>query len=470
MTGAILRKELRALLRDGRFAVLALLGLGLLATVLVASERSQARRSAERLEVEALVRAQWDHQGDKHPHRGAHFGLYAFRPEAPAMHVDPGIGPHVGQALWLEPHRRNLPRSPEAADALPSARFAAPTPAFVLVVLFPLLLVAFGFDAVSQERESGTLRMLQGGGGRPGALLAGKLAVLVLAAATLALLPLAATLALSPAQLSVDGACRLAALAACLLLYYACMAALVLAVSARCGRGLSALYLLLAGWVLAAFILPGLAALAARAAVPLPGSAAFWAAIQEDYAKGLPGDGDLATRGRRFDAELLRRHGVSRLEDLPVGAAPLRRLERDAYADKVHALHFARLWERFERQEDVVRAFALLDPVLAMRNVAMKLAGTDLSHQRHFEQEAERYRQALNRAIDEWDARSTRGMTSFESRYADNRLWQSVPAFTYRPPPLAFAVSEAGADLLVLAVWTLAAAALLRASARRIAP
>lgn len=466
----VLKKELLGILRDGRFAVLSLLGVLLLVIVVATSGQAHTRQSAERARIEALVREQWDHQGDKHPHRGAHYGLYAFRPDAPAMNIDPGIVAHAGRAIWLEPHRRNLPRQAAAADALPTSRIGELTPAFVLVTLFPLLIIASGFGSVSRERESGTLRMLHSAGVPPLALLAGKFAALFVAFGAILLLAAGAALALNPADLSPDGLRRAAILFAGLLLYYGCIAGIVVGVSALCRASLAALYLLLALWVVFAFVVPRAGAAAARALVPLPSAQAFWAGIHTDYTQGLPGDGDLAARGKRFDAELMRRHGVSRLDDLPVGAAPLRRLERDGYADKVHALHFSRLWEAFVDQEGIVGAASAFSPVLAMRNVSMKLAGTDLSHQQHFEEAAERYRQDVNRFIDEWDARSTRGLTSFESKYADDGLWQSVRPFDYQPPTVGFALRRAAADLAILCAWAAAALVLLVAAARRLTP
>lgn len=465
---AVLRKELLAILRDGRFPVLAACAVALLVAVVVAAGQARERAGAEKAQVAAIVRAQWDTQGDKHPHRGAHYGLYAFRPDAPLGWIDPGISAHVGQAIWLEPHRRNMARFQPAADALPSARIGELTPAFVLVALVPLLLIAFGFQAVSQERESGTLRLLHGVGFRARSLLAGKLAALLLVFAVIvgAAMALGASLHAAPGGPGWRGA----ALAGSLALYYTCIAALVLAVSAWAGRSAAALQALLALWVVFTFITPRLGAAAARQLVPLPAADQFWSAIQRDYAEGLPGDGDLASRGKRFDAELLARHGVTRLEDLPVGAMPLRRLARDAYADRVHALHFAGLWEQFGRQQAIVRIASVASPALAMRNVSMALAGTDLAHQRHFEEAAEAYRRDVNRQIDEWDATHTRGVTSFESKYADDALWRSVPPFAYQPPPAGFALRAAAPDLLVLLAWAAAAVLLLRLAARRLQP
>lgn len=469
---AVLRKELRALVRDGRFVVLAVSLSLLLAGLLFASAQQQRRLAQEKAQISELVRQQWDSQGDKHPHRGAHFGLYAFRPDSPLAVVDPGLGPYLGQALWLEPHRRNMTRFRPAADEPPSVRFGSLTPAFVLQALLPLLIVALAFNAVSLERESGTLRMLHSAGLPGRALLAGKFLALL---AVVSLVPLAAVgaglaLVKEGAWPDADTVWRATVLAGTFLIYCGVFAALALAVSALMASSRRALFVLLGLWVAFVFVVPRLGAAGAQAVAPLPAAERFWGDIQRDYAEGLPGDGALAVRNERFDAELLRRHNVHRLEDLPFGAYALRRMERDAYADRVHAIHFGRLWDRYAMQESVARIASAFSPTAAMRAISMKLSGTDLAHQRHFEEAAEQYRRRANIKIDQWDMDNTRGLTSFDDKYAGDALWRSVDAFHYTPPNIAFALRAALPDLGVLLAWAMAACGLLVLAARRLRP
>jgi ABC-2 type transport system permease protein len=469
---AIVRKELRAIVRDGRFAVLALSLSLLLIGLLIAAAQQHQRIAAEKAEVAALVRGQWDEQGDKHPHRGAHFGLYALRPDSPLAGIDPGLDPYLGQALWLEPHRRNMTRFRPAADEVPSVRFGQPTPAFALTVVLPLLIIALAFPAISQERESGTLRMLHSAGLPGGRLLAGKLLALLATVAPVLLLAVGGGLGLAAAGAppQADALSRGVLLALSYLLYCGVFAAIALAVSAWMRTSRLSLFVLLGLWIAFTFVVPRMGAAAAERAVPLPTAERFWGDIHRDYTQGLPGDTNLATRGKTFEAELLRRHNVLRLEELPFGVAAARRLERDAYADRVHALHFDALWQRYGRQEQWLRAAAVLSPVVAMRSISMKMAGTDLAHQRHFEEAAEGYRRHVNTRIDQWDVDNTRGITSFDDRYASNDLWRSIEPFRYAPPRVGFALRAAWPDLLVLLAWAVAAGWLLRASLRKLDP
>ena len=467
MIAAVASKELRALLRDGRLWGLGAVVAVLLLTVLATALHQRQVDERERLQVEVASRDQWDHQGARNPHRAAHFGLYAFKPQMPLASVDPGIQAHTGQALWLEPHKRNMALHIRAADAPPSIRLGPFTPALVLLVLVPLLIAVLGHGSVTQEREQGTLRMLHASGMRGVPLVLGKW------------LGLCAGLALVLAPALLVGGWLLAAqqgvrqallLALALVLYYATWAALAVAVSARCHTSRSALLVLLALWVGCVFVLPRMAASVVEQGMHLPTGERFWAAIQRDIDNGLPGDGDAAARMKAFDAQLLAEQGVARLEELPFGANAKRRLFRDAYATRVYALHFGQLWQVQWRQQALLRLASLVTPYAPMRAISSALAGTDLAHQHHFEEAAEQYRQQFTTLVDEWDMQSTRGVTSFESRYAGNAQWQAIPAWRYEAPGLGFVLRHTAVDWALLSAWLALAVGLMCFGARRLNP
>jgi ABC-2 type transport system permease protein len=469
---AVLQKECREILRDGRFAVLMVGFLVLLAGVTASSFQHHQLVAQEKAVVEGVTRAQWEQQGEKHPHRGAHFGIYALRPDSALTAFDPGLDPHIGQALWLEPHHRNMMRFDPAADALPHLRLAQMSPAFVLTALLPLLVIALGFSSVSRERESGTLRMLHGAGLSARWLLAGKAAALLVVAGSLVALAMIASFMLTwwNGAGNADALKRFALIGVSGLVYIAIFVLLTLAVSCRVRSSRTTLFVLLAIWLAWTFVVPRLGAATAASATELPTPDEFWQAIRHDYTEGLPGDGPLDARVKYFEQVTLRRYGVSRFEDLPVGINALRRLFRDAYADRVHAVHFDALWRRYETQRVTLQWMGLASPAVAMRSLSMAFSGTDLAHQRRFEEVAERYRQKVNRQIDQWDAEYTQGVASYDDRYAGRSLWQAVEPFSPRSPDVAFAVRNAVADMAVLGIWLTAILMLLVSSARKLQP
>jgi len=472
MMGVIVLKELRAMLRDGRLYLLGPAVLLALCALLLSSANTHLHQQDGRQSVDAQTRAQWAQQGDKNPHRGAHFGVYAFRPALPLAMIDPGLSPYTGQAIWLEPHRRNMSRFSAAADATPASRFGDMAPAFLLYAMLPLLIVGLAFNAVTQERELGTLRMLHSVGVSGVRLMAGKLAALMLALSGVLLPSLlvgAWTLARS-GQMDAEAWARAGLMVLAYALYYTVFAAIALLVSIRVQRSRQALFALVGLWVAFVLVVPRLGAAAADRLVSLPTTSEFWSEINRDYQEGFAGDGNLAARGRAFDAQLLQQYGVARIRDLPVGATALRRLHRDAYADRVHEVHFADLWQRYDRQQQIIAIAGLLSPTLAMRSLSMRLSGTDLSHQQDFEAHAETYRRDLSRHIDEWDSASTRGEMSYDDKYGNNALWQSISPFAYAAPDVGFVLRSARLDMAVLLLWLVAALGLLGLSARRLQP
>lgn len=467
MIASVAIKEFRALLRDGRLWSLGLAIALLFIAVLALSLEQRRSAERERLDVEAAARQQWDNQGDRNPHRAAHFGLYAFKPRSALSGIEPGIDAQAGQALWLEPHKRNMAMFSPAADAAPSIGLGSFTPAFVLLALVPLLIAVLGHDTVTQEREQGTLRMLHACGMRGIPLVAGKWIGLCGGLAVV----LAPALGMAGWWLlNAQDASGIAWLLVALCLYHATWAAVTVLVSSICRTSRAALLVLLALWVSWVFVIPRLSASIVEQAFPLPTGNAFWSRIQQDIDHGLPGDAAAAQRLKAFDAKLFVENGVSRLEDLPFGANARRRLFRDAYATKVHALHFSRLWDAQFAQQRTLRWMTAATPYAPIRAIASALAKTDLAHRHHFEEAAEQYRQRYTALMDEWDMQSTRGVTSFESRYAGNEQWRAIPKWDYAAPDMAFGLHHSAADWCLLAGWLGLALASMALSARRLNP
>ena len=186
------------LLRRDRVAALGLALLLLLSAVACFTaweQRSSA--AAARARYQAQVDHEFESQPERHPHRMVHYGHFVFRPLSPLAALDAGVDAYTGHTLYLEGHRQNSANFGDVRQSSLLLRFGQLTPAFVLQVLAPLLLIFLGHGALARERESGTLRVLLAQGIRPWQLVAGK----VLALSGVAALALLARLA----GLAVDG-------------------------------------------------------------------------------------------------------------------------------------------------------------------------------------------------------------------------------------------------------------------------
>ena len=188
---AIARDEWRRLRREraARIALAVVLVLWAMAAFTAWEQRRAI--DAERSRRQAQADQEFEAQPDRHPHRMVHYGHFVFRPIHPLAAFDPGVEAYTGHTLFLEGHRQNSANFADVRQSSLLLRFGQLTPAAVLQLLAPLVLIFVGHAAVARERESGTLRLLLAQGVQPGQIVLGKLLGLVGVAAVLLVPPLA---------------------------------------------------------------------------------------------------------------------------------------------------------------------------------------------------------------------------------------------------------------------------------------
>ncbi|WP_296945619.1 DUF3526 domain-containing protein [uncultured Massilia sp.] len=457
----IARDEWRCLFRD-RAAVSSLLLLIVLTLFAVLSAHEHQRGvAAERAHYQAMANHAFEAQPDRHPHRMVHFGHFLFRPLNPLAAFDSGIDGYTGNTMFLEGHRQNSANFGDVRQHSLLLRFGQLTPAFVLQVLTPLLLVFFGHAGVARERESGTLRVLLAQGVRSRELVLGKW----LALAGFAGLALAPAL-LGLAWLAARGQAAwqpVLLLGAAYAGWLALWTLVVVAVSTLCRRGRDALLALLTAWALVVVMVPRWAPDVANAAVVLPSRAEDNINVQRDYRALGDAHDPHDPKFAAFRAALLRRYGVARIEDLPVNYKGLVGIEGERQSSALFDRYANAAFDRQERQSAVVDAFGWISPALALRRLSMTVAGTDLAAYRRFLEQGERYRYDLVQGLNRLQAQAL--------RYADdtnpdkeNRVsrthWKTFPEFRHVPAPLAQTLRAALPAGLVLLAWLGAAAAL----------
>ncbi|WP_305821543.1 DUF3526 domain-containing protein [Massilia brevitalea] len=450
----IAREEWRALLRD-RAAVLGLVLLTVL-TLLAALNAHEYRRNAdaERARYQERANHEFQAQPDRHPHRVVHFGHFLFRPLNPLAAFDPGIDGYTGHALFLEGHRQNSANFGDVRQNSLLLRFGQLSPAFVLQVLAPLLLVFFGHAGVARERERGTLRILLAQGVRSRQLVLGKLLALG-GFAGLALLPALAALA----WFALDGGTPWplalllgAGYAGWLLLW----ALIVVLASTLAARGRDALLALLAVWALAVILLPRWAPDLANTAVAL--STRFEDAIhvQRDYLALGDAHNPNDPKFSAFRANLLKQYGVTRVEDLPVNYKGLVGMEGERLSTELFNGYAEAAFDRQECQNAIVDGFGWLSPTLALRRLSMAAAGTDLASYRRFLDQGERYRYELVQGLNRLQAEAltyTDDTTPNKENRVSRAHWEAFPEFHYQAAPAGETLVRAAPAGLVLLAW-----------------
>ncbi|KPF91583.1 ABC transporter permease [Novosphingobium sp. AAP83] len=474
-TRLIAANEWRLMRRNhvARLALLMLLALSAIATFTSIAHRAES--DALRARFQAQADREFDGQPARHPHRMVHYGHFVFRPMPALAAFDPGVDAFTGNTIFLEGHRQNSANFGDVRQSSLLAHFGQLTPAFVLQVLGPLVLVFVGFGTIARERESGTLRYLKAQGLAARSLIAGKalalggIAALMLAPA---LFSLGWLVVVEAAPLS--GALLLAISYAIYLLFWV-MA--VIAASSMTRDARSALLYLLGLWALTTILVPRIAPDIALAATPLPTRLETDIAIQDDLRRigdsHNPNDPHFAA----FKAETLKRYGVTKVDDLPVNYRGLLAMEGEKITSRLFDKYNDTQFTVQARQGDTATGFGFLSPAIALRSASMALSGTDLDGHKRFLEQAEAYRYAIVQELNRLQAEAVTfaddGNRNKDPEAArrvriDPKHWHDVPDFTYRPASLDERLRAAVPGLALLLFWLAAGAAMLRLASRRI--
>jgi ABC-2 type transport system permease protein len=433
--------------RDWRVALV--LGLGAALAVVAALSTAvsvmgtlQARAQAQQAEAQ-----RWLNQGEKYPHSAAHYGVYVFKPLSELSALDPGVERFVGSSVWLEAHKQNDFIHRPAADQAGTTRQFMLTPALVLQVLAPLVIVFLGFGSFAREREQGLVGSLRLTGAPLSAVAAARGSLLLVLSLALALPACAAVLAVQWSLVGstpfTDGPWRAGLLALGALLYLVVWTVLVLAVSAASANLRTSLAALLALWAATALVIPRLAVEWSAAAAPLPSMQAFRNNLEKDLSE--PHD---PAEEARLKAALLKQYGVTEEKQLPVNWAGINLQRGEEHGDAIFDKHFGQLYAAMQRQSDAAGWAGWVSPTLAFSRVSAAAAASDHGHHVQFVHGAEHQRRAIQRVMNDAITATPNG----QRVDGDKTLWQRVPRFDFKFEPLP--LSTVARDLLPL-LWAL---------------
>lgn len=469
----IARDELR-LMRRNRVAVIAFMALLVLTLVAVVTSWTHQQGIAEtRARHQAEANHAFEAQPERHPHRVVHYGHFIFRPLGPLAAFDPGVDAFTGNTMFLEGHRQNTANFGDVRQSSPLIRFGQLTPAFVLQSVAPLLLIFLGYGAVARETERGTLRplLLQGASAR--AIVLGKLSALGFVAVLIGLPAMIGFVLIAGQPGAYAGPMAVIALA-----YAAYLALWVVAitlVSMLVRRRRDALLALLAIWAVTVVLLPRVAPDVAAQAHPLANRLQTDIAIARDLRQmgdsHNPDDPHFAA----FKARVLKRYGVTRVEDLPVNYKGLLALEGEAMTSRLFDRYAGESFRAQAAQNGVVAAAGVLSPTIALKQASMAAAGTDFAGHRRFLEQAESYRydlvQRLNRlqaeAVSYADDTAKDADADRRKRIAAD-TWQTLPEFAFVQPDAATLTRASLPGLGLILGWLAIGAGALIVATRRL--
>lgn len=449
----IAAKEMTEVFRDGRFRVLSALCLVLMVVAVFSGKRYYDFVNVQHQEAAEKERLNWISQEAKNPHAAAHYGTYAFKPKHPMSLLDQGVDKYTGVSIFLEAHVRNEAQFMAAQDQTGLARFGDLTPDFVLLFLVPLLIILIGFSAITRERESGTLRLLQSMGVPPLHLAVGKWLSILLPITLLAVIAFFLA-ALFLSNLSDFGELNWSALLILFMvyvLYYAIFSNIVLLVSASVNKSSVAFVVLLAVWIVACLGMPKMVTTLADQLYPYPTQQEFLEAVNEDKKKGLDGHDPWNDAARKLEQEVLAEYGVDSVQQLPFNFDGYLMQKGEEHEAEIFFKHYEQLKKIYEQQSRLYRNAAVVSPFLPVRFLSMAMCRTDYHSHWHFSNEAEKYRLEMMNALNmDYANNSNYGDWSYKS---DPELWKKIQPFDYSPPTYAAILSGNSSNIVVLVAW-----------------
>ena len=463
------------MLQDGRFrwatAILALL----LTSSFLAGWHDFHMLRGRNESAQQAERQRWLNQGIKSQHSAGDQGLVVFQPLLALYAFDSGVLPYTGTFALLGGHHEKVFTAKPAEDRNSLRHLGELTAASALQLFVPLLIILLAYDAFAGERERGTMRQILALGVSSRELALGKLIGNLLPLACV-LVPMtilgAAILGIGSAyQTRGDSLARLSVTALAHFCYFAIVAGIALAVSARAATSRQALVLLLTFWFFGHLLAPLLATDFAQALNPAPTSLDHASAVMRAEEE-LP---TVEERRAALRYRLLQQYHVTSLRELPVDPIGIELLE--AEQDETPLFHglVSALYDTYERQTRVYQACGALAPMLVLQSLSRGLAESDFAAHRDFAEAAEIYRVKVMHTLNEsiaydpnYHTNPVFPGTDIVVSHAGPELWQRIPSFVYRPTTLGRVLARNRGNISILVLWFALATAFLRLSVARI--
>ena len=449
----IISKEIKELLRDGRFKTIIVISLILLVFASITGLHQYKKDSGQYIESVLKERTIWETQEAKNPHSAAHYGTYAFKPMFALSLFDSGVNKYTGNSIFLEAHNRNEALYSEASDQTSLTRFGTLSINFIFIYLFPLIIILTGYNSLTKERENQTLNIIKSQGLRPAKLVLSKWLVTLLPVVLISLVifSLIGIILSNLEGLTFFSWASLFALFISYLVYFLFISTITVLISIFSrSSGISLLTSLLF-WITISFITPKIATNFANETHPYPSKSEFLARISQDKKNGLDGHNPWNDAAKSLESEILKEYGVLTVGELPFNYRGLLMQKGEEFEARVYEKHYNSLKEISNRQDQIYKNLSLLSPFISLRLLSMSISNTGNSLHWKFTEAAEDYRimkqQFLNFDIKDNSNYNQRGYKMAVENF------KKLPRFDFQPPAIDEIIRENSENLISLFVW-----------------
>lgn len=304
----------------------------------------------------------------------------AVLPAAPLASLAVGQRDTAAQAVLVTTAlHADAVRDTETAMATPMRQTTgAFDPAFLFVVLFPLVIIALSYDLLSGERERGTLALLLSQPVSQSALVMGKAGARAVALCAVTLVFAGVGLFIAGASLDTAAAWAQVGLYGALLVSWALFwfAAAVVA-GAWVKNSVQSALVLVGLWLVLVVVVPGLVYVAIDTLYPPPSRLAL---VHEAREAARDVERTLVGLEGRHDQDVTSGDFTRKVIEAEEAVA--------ARTDEVHEVHEAQL----ERRQEVVSALRFVSPALVVQLALEDIAGSGAARHERFEAQVDVYR------------------------------------------------------------------------------
>jgi ABC-2 type transport system permease protein len=423
---------------------------------------SYVKQTEIRLKYQAESRQDWVNNPNKHPHRMAHYGNFAFRPKAPLSIFDFGMESFLGNSIFLEAHVQNTTNFSEAEFSTGLLRFGEISAAMILQILLPLLIFFLGFGSIATERENGTLKILISQGLTWRKLIFGKSLGIIAVVMTLYLPILLTTFLLwyflQNASIDLDEILRMLLIALSYLVYLSIFCVMAVVVSSLSKTSKIALVSLIGIWLLFTILLPRASQSLGSYLYEIPSKSKFLADIETDIIKTGDSHNPDDPHYKSLKDSLLTLYKVDSTKKLPFNYSGFVMREGEKISADIYNNHIKNLRSIYEKQNSFYRIMAFINPFLAIKNLSMALSGSDYATYQDFQNQSEQYRYYVSQHMTELQIKfvSNKAKSSADkNHFLDKKYWTATADFKYQSPKISDVFKNEFLSIFSLIAWVI---------------
>jgi len=463
----IIKNEWRFLVRSHLFLGISIIFVcTLILSVFLGNYQTQKQKQSHR-NAKNHVRQQWEKIDQLNPHSAAHYGTYIFKPSNLLSSLDEGVNSVTGNVLRVEGHVQNEITYSEASQIQAISRFGKLKSSLLLQYIVPLLLIFLAFNSVSNEKQSGRLKLMVLQGAKPFQIILSKTVAVWLYGVSLLILVLVVYGTLNIHNLTSEILIRTILFFISYILYYFIVSGFTVFFSARWHNATLALTSMMSIWILWTIFLPNILMSSAEKWHPLPSRYEFKSAMKEDRSKGLDGHNPTDNRALALKQRVLKEYGVDSLSQLPINFDGIRMQADEDYGNSVWDKHFGNNRKLLKKQKRSYQLGGILSPFISLQNTSMGFMGNDNLHHQEFLLQVESYRRVFIKMLND---KQTYGgsKTGNWGWKEDNAFFRSVPDFKYTPTTISIVFSNYILDVILLVFWLVIVLILIILGAKKI--